>query len=505
METQNNIAGALTGEQLVAAGTPHRRVYIEAAPGSGKTAVAAQRFGIQRFNGGNQRAVLAVSFTRSATTELRDRVLRQWGPDVLAWPHRIVTLDTVVCDLLGYLLETGHICWPDGHRSLTVIDSWPVQLPTKWSRIEPVVTLNGNQVVVQTLRRSVQANRPSRHDVAAALAEGFCTHEDARTLLEAALALEGARDAVLARLADTAGALIVDEIFDANDFDLSLVRLAVDAGLEVTIVGDPWQALYGFRGARPDLVPELVRDAKFVQRPLQRSFRWRTEEQERLADELRAGYGVTLPQGRAEDMNVVLSLQWKNLWTSGPHVLPLAYGSATGQVHEAACTLLLSEVTKQKFGVAATFQNEALTALGIDAEALERLRSSLQQIISDLAGSSGIAEIWSALNDVVGPETRRKLPKRRNHHHTARLENLRLRLRADASQLIPGLTAHQAKGREWNHVGVLLTDSERETLAAGLVKTREDHRTLYVALTRAKHATRRVADSGPTTVAIKVT
>ncbi|MFC9081324.1 3'-5' exonuclease [Streptomyces sp. NPDC057062] len=81
----------------------------------------------------------------------------------------------------------------------------------------------------------------------------------------------------------------------------------------------------------------------------------------------------------------------------------------------------------------------------------------------------------------------------------------RLRLRADASQLIPGLTAHQAKGREWNHVGVLLTDSERETLAAGLVKTREDHRTLYVALTRAKHATRRVADSGPTTVAIKVT
>ncbi|MGW2483736.1 UvrD-helicase domain-containing protein [Streptomyces sp. NPDC001571] len=495
MGTRNDNAGGLTGEQLVAAGTPHRRVYIEAAPGSGKTAVAAQRFGIQRFHSGDQRAVLAVSFTRSATAELRDRVLRQWGPDVLAWPHRIVTLDTVVCDLLGYLLDTGNICWPSGHRSLTVIDSWPVQLPTKWSRIEPIVALDDNRVVVQTQRRSTQANRPSRQDVAAALAEGFCTHQDARTLLEAALTLEGARDAVSARLADTAGALIVDEIFDANAFDLSLVRLAVDAGLEVTVVGDPWQALYGFRGARPDLVPELVSDAQFVQRPLQRSFRWRTDGQERLADELRAGHGVILPQGQAEDMDVVLSLQWKTLWSSGPHVLPLAYGSATGQVHEAACTLLLSEVTQQKFGVDATFHKEALIALGIDAEALERLRPSLQQIITDLAKSTGIANIWSDLNEVVGAETRRKLPKKRNHHHTARLEKLRVRLHADGNRLIPGLTAHQAKGREWNNVGVVLTSSEREILAAGLVQTREDHRTLYVALTRAKQATHGVASS----------
>ena len=39
----------LTDEQLVAAGTPLRRAYIEASPGSGKTTVAAQRFGYQRY------------------------------------------------------------------------------------------------------------------------------------------------------------------------------------------------------------------------------------------------------------------------------------------------------------------------------------------------------------------------------------------------------------------------------------------------------------------------
>ncbi|GAA2455268.1 UvrD-helicase domain-containing protein [Streptomyces macrosporus] len=123
--------GDLTREQLIAAGTPQRRLRIEGAPGSGKTTVAAQRFGIQRFRSGNdQRAVIAVSLTRSATAELRGRVLSHRGPAALARPHRIVTLDTLVCDRLTHLLHTGHMHWPAGHRSLTMIDHWQVLLWT---------------------------------------------------------------------------------------------------------------------------------------------------------------------------------------------------------------------------------------------------------------------------------------------------------------------------------------------------------------------------------------
>jgi DNA helicase-2/ATP-dependent DNA helicase PcrA len=71
--------------------------YIEAAPGSGKTTVAAERFGILRFSPNrDDRAVVAVSFTRSATAELGQRIRRRWGPSALAWPHRVVTLDTVL-------------------------------------------------------------------------------------------------------------------------------------------------------------------------------------------------------------------------------------------------------------------------------------------------------------------------------------------------------------------------------------------------------------------------
>ncbi|WP_344326198.1 UvrD-helicase domain-containing protein [Streptomyces macrosporus] len=57
------------------------------------------------------------------------------------------------------------------------------------------------------------------------------------------------RDVLRLHLTQTVRVLVIDEIFDANALDLSLVRLAADAGLDVTVVGDPWQALYGFRGA----------------------------------------------------------------------------------------------------------------------------------------------------------------------------------------------------------------------------------------------------------------
>jgi DNA helicase-2/ATP-dependent DNA helicase PcrA len=491
--TRAETASGLTLEQLTAAGTPRRRLYIEAAPGSGKTTVAAQRFGIQRFHGNDQRAVIAVSFTRSATAELRDRVLSQWGPDALAWPHRIVTLDTIVCDLLTHLLHTGHVRWPAGHRDLTVIDHWRVLLSTQWTDREPTVALETGQVVTQVVRRAGKANRPSTVDVGEALAEGYCTHQDARHLLESALGAHGVRDVLLARLAQTARALIVNEIFDANALDLSLVRLAADAGLEVTVVGDPWQALYGFRGARPEQVPCLVQDARFVQRDLRTSFRWKSVQQALLADQLRAGQGVTLLEGQAENMDVLLALRWKSLWEAGPQVLPLAYGSTTGHIHEAACTLLLSEVTQRMFGENATFHSDALTTLGIDHEAAQRLRSPLQTIAADLADTTGIAEIWTSLNTVVASETNRPLPRRRNYTHTARLENLRARLHTSASRIIPGLTAHQAKGREWDAVGVCLTGPEHETLRQGLSSDSEEHRKLYVALTRAKRMTTAVS------------
>lgn len=489
MTATDNTTGGLTREQLIAAGTPLRRLYIEAAPGSGKTTVAAQRFGIQRFRSPNDpRAVIAVSFTRSATAELRDRVLSHWGPAALAWPHRIVTLDTIVCDLLTHLLHTGHVQWPAGHRQLTVIDHWRVLLDTSWTRREPLVVLDGRQVVTRTATRVRNENRPATAAVNQALTEGLCTHQDARHLLETALDDSDIHDVLRSHLADTARTLIVDEIFDANALDLALVQLAASAGLDVTVVGDPWQALYGFRGAQPDQVPSLITQAGFTQRDLRTSFRWKSTQQQLLADQLRQGHGVTLTQGHAADIDVLLALQWSHLWDAGPPVLPLAFSSNTGQAQEAACTLLLSELTQRTFGDHATFHNDALTTLGIDQQVLQRMRPRLNGLLDDLSGTRELNALLTELTATIKEETGRQLP-RRHPTHIARLQHLRTRLQTPSSRLVPGLTAHQAKGREWDHVGVRLTPAEQGTLRQGLDSHNEDHRKLYVALTRAKRTT----------------
>ncbi|MFG2803844.1 UvrD-helicase domain-containing protein [Streptomyces pseudovenezuelae] len=487
--TATDTTGGLTREQLIAAGTPRRRLYIEAAPGSGKTTVAAQRFGIQRFRSASDpRAVIAVSFTRSATAELRDRVLSQWGPAALAWPHRIVTLDTIVCDLLTHLLHTGHVQWPAAHRQLTVIDHWRVLLDTSWTRREPLVVLDGRQVVTRTVTRAGRDNHPTTAAVKQALTEGLCTHQDTRRLLETALGDPDIYDVLRSHLAATARTLIVDEIFDANALDLALVHLAACAGLDVTVVGDPWQALYGFRGAQPDHVPALIRQASFIQRDLRISFRWKSTQQQLLADQLRQGHGVTLTQGEAANTDVLLALQWSHLWDAGPQVLPLAFSSNTGHTQEAACTLLLSELTQRTFGDQATFHNDALTTLGIDHQVLQRLRPRLSALLDDLSGTKELTALLAEFTDVIKEETGRQLP-RRHPTHIARLQYLRTRLQTPSDRLVPGLTAHQAKGREWDHVGVCLTAAERETLRQGLKSINEDHRKLYVALTRARRTT----------------
>ncbi len=78
---------ALTVEQRIAAATSTTSVFIEAGPGTGKTTVSAHRYGVQRFapeHRHDPRAIVAVSFTRAATKNLRRRVQRLWGPSALA-------------------------------------------------------------------------------------------------------------------------------------------------------------------------------------------------------------------------------------------------------------------------------------------------------------------------------------------------------------------------------------------------------------------------------------
>ncbi|MWA06525.1 AAA family ATPase [Actinomadura sp. LD22] len=476
----------LTDEQIAAVCSRSRRTYIEAAPGSGKTTVAAMRFGLHRFTGTAEGAVVGLSFTRAATNELQQRIRLRWGAQALTWPHRVMTFDAFLERLLGHLLELGLVKWPGGLTAVTVNDTWKGRARQKWGTRCPTLVLKGRAIAVGT-RPARQDSHVEYADFVARVNDGECTHDEVRAVLEAALDLEDVRGAIARLLIDSIGALIVDEIYDANRLDLRLVELACLQGLRVTIIGDPWQALYGFRGASPDLVPDLVAAQGFVRLPLTRSFRFSTDQARTLSERLRQGQAVTLPAKVLVRPDIVLAGTWKQLWECPPSVLPASFGTPE-TTNAAAILLLLDRLTTTTLGERAVFLPDALAGLDIGEEALNRLADPLSEILESMRGSSDIDAAYRALIRTVGEESTR-LFKRKHPTSIRKLELIRTRLLADGPGFVPGLTVHQAKGREWNDVGVRLTEKESSLLSTGLRSGQESHRRLYVALTRARRAT----------------
>lgn len=480
----------LTPEQKIAAASTIPNLFIEAEPGSGKTAVASQRFGVLRYlAGSDNRGVMAISFTRSATAELRVRVRGAWGPTATQWPHRIATIDFLMRRLVRALLTGGHIEWPGSKVEIEVVDDWRSVAPVFWTAGKARFGLNDRQVIVRSVNAS-RRPRPSLSDVEGHASAGTCTHDDIRTVLADALQVPVLAAVIEDHLSATVRAIIVDEVFDANALDLAVFELAMHAGVEVTIIGDPWQALFGFRGARPQDVPEMVARTGIRRLPLTASFRWKTEEQSQLAEALRNGAGVSLQQGDIADADVALAGKWDTLWDIDIRVLPIAFPPFGGNDEgRAAVTLLLNQITRNAFQLDAAFLGESLKVLGIpNIDVRGDIEASLNAIAVRLRSPDSADEIHRHLSETLLRVAARPLRHAIVSDDRQRIELLRRRV-THAEALAPGLTIHQAKGREWDSVAIRLDNSEKRALGTGLRHGREADRKVYVACTRARRRT----------------
>ncbi|MCL4239719.1 MAG: UvrD-helicase domain-containing protein [Dehalococcoidia bacterium] len=483
----------LTQEQISAATNEARYGFIEASPGSGKTTVAAHRFGVMRFSGrATERSATAISFTRSATAELALKVTNRWGRGATAWPSRVTTIDGLILELIQHLLRKRVIRWPSDHVELRVLDEWRGHAGYRWlaaGSFHRVATINADGEVTSIGRRVGQPGLGigNAAQFEALLEKGLCTHGDLRDVLAAALRRPEIVEAASGFLA-AARHLVVDEVFDANELDLQLVEIAAAIGAGVTLIGDPWQALYGFRGARPDLVGEVLDRLGFRTLPLTQSFRFKTEKMRALSSALRTGAGVGLDS--IDSYDVVLAHRWQELWNGPAGTLPLSFGAIRNQT-DAATIILLDQLTWATFGRRAIFLNEALILLGLDlplytregGRALAAVMEALPRGDEDAARRT-LNQLRDAIRS-LGVRRPRALAADAEEEQADRLRMLAARSRWDG-RLVPGLTIHQAKGREWDNVGLLLPATDLVRLGEGLNEAEEAARTLYVALTRAR-------------------
>lgn len=482
----------LTAEQLPVTTSKAPLTFVKAAPGSGKTFMSVERFGWLRYHhlAHETRGIAAVSFARSASTELRNRIGARWGPAALSWPSFVSTFDELHRIVLRFLLAQSHIRWPGDHISLKVYETW---------RRFPNAKQQGRDH--KPLRATVDPSgsveavplgswpKPKAYFIDPAhylgqLARGTCTHDEVRSVLASVL-LDGSLDLseeVQNFLRRSFAHLLVDEVFDLNRLDTRLLQLAVNAGLELTLVGDPWQSIFEWRGSTPQLVKQLLSESSFQTFPVVGSHRYRTTEMRELANRLFRGEPfMVLPAEADRKPDVVLAERWMALWTTESlPILPSGFGRLDQTRASAALIILLNDFTMELFNVPAADVGNALAVLDWIPDRRQLIRA--RQAIAD--PSAQIVDVWAALRQGLGYPCRWGSPQTRAGDC---LQILISRVRSN-ERLILGTTTHQAKGLEWPAVDYV---SDLPTgMAVRLNPDNANDRCRYVALTRAQDSVR---------------
>jgi len=259
----------LTPEQRRAVETPSQTVCVLAAAGAGKTGVLTRRIAYRALTGSAKAEhVLAITFTRKAAGELRERLsslglgsavtagtfhsaalsqLRRWWADRRAPAPAVLERKG---RLLGELVAER-----PGLADASVAD---LASQIEWAKARLIAP--GSFAV--SARSSYRA-LPADADAIATLYARYEDEKRRRRLVDF--------DDLLARYADAlcsddrfAAAqrwkwrhIFVDELQDVNPLQCRLLDVLLGQNADLFVVGDPHQAIYGWNGADPSFLNDF--------------------------------------------------------------------------------------------------------------------------------------------------------------------------------------------------------------------------------------------------------
>lgn len=246
--------------------------YVEACPGAGKTRTIVERYTNRPAQ--TRRGVALISFTNAVTDEARERCIGE--PDLLRAPNFIGTIDSFVNNfIVGPLLtsltgitHTFHSTWQHLPGSTITANGVRAQLQLDWFdfALDGPALLSKRKIPSQALPNinkleawmvvSLESNakqqwlrnvKRGQIDAAASRIH-FAKHVENPLTRQTLKALLGSRFAEV----------IVDEVQDCSREDVALLQLLQDAGVRLILVGDPEQAIYGFRGGSAHELTEFL-------------------------------------------------------------------------------------------------------------------------------------------------------------------------------------------------------------------------------------------------------
>jgi DNA helicase-2/ATP-dependent DNA helicase PcrA len=242
--------GMLAGldpEQAEAAGIVRGPLLIVAGPGTGKTRTLTRRIAhLVRDRGVDPASCLAITFTRRAAAEMQERLV-----DLLGAEGERVVVRTF--HGFGRDLLRAHAAALGLTAAFRVAHAWE-QLAVVQEALQ-VEAAEARRLLADLSHAARTCAAPPPGSALEQASRAYRRGLRARDLVDCdelvALAVEllagdpDLRAAVVARFAHVS----VDEYQDVDELQYRLVRLLAPADGELCAIGDPDQAIYGFRGA----------------------------------------------------------------------------------------------------------------------------------------------------------------------------------------------------------------------------------------------------------------
>ncbi|MHB1500489.1 MAG: ATP-dependent helicase [Candidatus Dormibacteria bacterium] len=330
-ESERLLVG-LNQAQVEAVTAPDRPVLVLAGAGSGKTRVLTHRIAHLIATGrARQDSILAVTFTNKAAREMRSRLSTLLGGEPQGmWLGTFHACSARMLRLRGELagVPRDFVIYDEADRTSVIkeamrrggVDEKRTSASTVAGEISRAKNdLQGAEIYVSRAQGYVEAQVARVFPHYELILEENRALDFDDLLLRAVQLLEAsqeAREGFRARF----GHVLVDEYQDTNRAQYMLLRLLVEEHHRVTVVGDPDQSVYSWRGADIRNILEFQRDyPDALVIPLEQNYR-------STAAILRAAGAVIQENSLRVE---------KSLWTDGPEGAPVTVAQFYDEREEA--------------------------------------------------------------------------------------------------------------------------------------------------------------------------
>ena len=248
----------LDPHQQAAVTTEKGPVIVTAGPGTGKTRVLTHRvIDLIQNRGVLPASIMAVTFTNRAATEMWERIvsLSSGGEELV--PMRVGTFHRLSLDLLREYAPEQLGAIADRGEARTVLQEAIADIDTETSVDDALSQISlckatGQEIpdITDTELHTIYTNYQHRLTT-----YGLMDFDDILLILHNVLSGD-----ILQTVQARFSHILVDEFQDVNAVQYALVQKLAGDGSGLFVIGDPDQAIYGFRGASAGYFAQLKAD-----------------------------------------------------------------------------------------------------------------------------------------------------------------------------------------------------------------------------------------------------